>query len=85
MLDKIKVERGCKDCGYRKHACAMDFDHRDPKLKILAVSKILVKGWSEKRILDEVAKCDVRCAICHRIKSAKDIIARWPSGKAPGC
>lgn len=27
LLARIKVERGCADCGYRKHFAALDFDH----------------------------------------------------------
>ena len=24
---QFKLVRGCADCGYREHACALDFDH----------------------------------------------------------
>src|SRR5882757_8941368 len=85
MVRKIKEDRGCLDCGYRAHHCALDFDHRDRALKTMNVAFMLQKGLAEKTILSEIAKCDVRCANCHRIRTQKEIDVRWPSGKAPGC
>jgi hypothetical protein len=44
----------------------LEFHHREPKLKEIVVSKALDWGWSIERILNEIAKCDVLCANCHR-------------------
>lgn len=66
-LDKYKLERGCVDCGYRKAAVALDFDHRDPELKVANLAAML---WKNITLIEtEMAKCDIRCANCHRIKT----------------
>jgi hypothetical protein len=64
----IKLEAGCADCGYNQYACALDFDHvRGEKLFDLSRSKD--KSWS--LVSEEIAKCEVVCAICHRVRTFK--------------
>lgn len=58
----------CVDCGERD-ILLLDFDHRDPAAKLAPVSR-LVSGGSLPALLAEIAKCDVRCAKCHRIRTA---------------
>lgn len=66
-LDKIKLDRGCIDCGYAEYAEALDFDHRDPSLKVANVAAMLNAPWAV--IMAELDKCDIRCACCHRVKT----------------
>src|ERR1700732_4948458 len=54
----------CVDCG-EADVLVLDFDHRDPATKRLAISSML-EGYSWAQIEAEIAKCDVRCANCHR-------------------
>lgn len=54
----------CADCGHRYPAYVMDFDHRDPSIKVNNVSVLV--SWSWKRLMAEVEKCDVVCSNCHR-------------------
>lgn len=72
-LQAIKLERGCVDCGYDAHPAALDFDHRDPATKCFDISRAL-STRSLSTLLEEVAKCDVRCANCHRVRSWQN---RW--------
>jgi 5-methylcytosine-specific restriction endonuclease McrA len=58
----------CIDCG-EKDPMVLELDHI--KDKDMAVSKAVGRGWSKERILAEIAKCEVRCANCHRRKTAK--------------
>ena len=44
----------------------MDFDHRDDETKVAKVSSLT---RDLDRFLVEVAKCDVICACCHRIRT----------------
>jgi len=67
-VDKIKLESGCVDCGYNAHSEAMDLDHLPGFEKHKAVSSMMTKSWS--RIEEEIAKCDVVCSNCHRVRTA---------------
>ena len=56
----------CTDCGDCFHHAAMDFDHvRGEKFK--EVSAMWSYLWA--RVLEEVAKCDLVCANCHRLRT----------------
>jgi hypothetical protein len=44
----------------------LDFHHRDPETKEISISYVINWGWSKKRIMKEVEKCDCLCANCHR-------------------
>ena len=63
-IDSVKMERGCIDCGYREHPAALDFDHVGDD-KALLVSSCKSRAQADA----EIAKCEVRCANCHRVKS----------------
>lgn len=59
----------CSDCGNYYPPEAMDFDHRDPELKLVAVSKAIKLGIN--RLVEEAAKCDLVCSNCHRVRTAR--------------
>ena len=62
----MKLTAGCKKCGYREHAAALVWHHRDPAEKSFEVGPGAAKrSWSS--LLKEIAKCDVLCANCHAI------------------
>ena len=65
------LEHPCVDCGLVE-PCVTEFDHRDPKEKSRNVSSLLRDGYAWKVVLAEIKKCDVRCANCHRRKTAQD-------------
>lgn len=69
VIDEIKSSNPCMDCGKKFPAVCMDFDHRIPSLKRKAVAVLLNYG-SLKNIMLEIAKCDLVCACCHRIRTA---------------
>lgn len=58
----------CVDCGETDLRC-LDFDHRDNKLKSRDVTRML--AWSWDTIMNEIEKCDIRCANCHRKRTAE--------------
>jgi len=60
----------CVDCG-ETNPIVLEFDHRDNVDKYKEVSKMIQNGNSWIKIKREIDKCDVRCANCHRIRTAK--------------
>lgn len=59
-----KVHVGCARCGERDHRC-LDYHHRDPSTKTLAISMIVDRAPLVV-LIQEIGKCDVLCANCHR-------------------
>lgn len=57
----------CTDCG-EKDILVLEFDHRENKYK--EIGKMVTGRYSLERVKKEVEKCDVRCANCHRRKTA---------------
>jgi hypothetical protein len=57
----------CADCGYEGSMAALDFHHRDASTKAFAISTF---SGSYARLVDEAKKCDLVCAVCHRIRHA---------------
>jgi hypothetical protein len=58
-------DRPCVDCGKSYPYYVMDFDHRDPTLKVFSIGHDGAK-FSYKKLKEEIEKCDVVCANCHR-------------------
>jgi formate-dependent nitrite reductase cytochrome c552 subunit len=67
VLDQLRSVP-CADCGGRFAQCSMDFDHRDPSTKVMRVTLMVGRAGID-RILAEVAKCDIVCANCHRLRT----------------
>lgn len=73
----------CVDCG-EKDAVVLDFDHRDPGKKRTDIANLIAVGYSWEAIKIEIDKCDVRCANCHRRKTAKERgTLRWRLSRGP--
>ena len=66
LVNKIKIERGCKDCGLKDPRC-LDFDHLPGYTKKNTITALSNMGLSIKSLMEEINKCEVRCANCHRI------------------
>lgn len=60
----------CVDCG-EADPIVLDFDHVDHTLKTANISKMVRDRARWSRIEEEIAKCEVRCANCHRRRTAK--------------
>ena len=63
---ELKSTFSCARCGEGDASC-LDFHHRNPDEKSDELGRaIWINGWSKKRILQEIDKCVVLCANCHR-------------------
>jgi hypothetical protein len=63
---RLAKDRPCADCGGRFPVAAMDFDHVRG-VKLYNVGMMLTR--SVVALLDEIAKCEIVCANCHRIRT----------------
>ena len=59
----------CADCGGVYKPYQMDFDHRDPASKSFNVMTGRAMLMSTAKVLAEVAKCEILCVNCHRVRS----------------
>jgi 5-methylcytosine-specific restriction endonuclease McrA len=59
-----KGSTGCRECGITDPA-VLDFHHRDPSEKTMAIGEMITHGYSVDKLETEIAKCDVLCANCH--------------------
>lgn len=71
------LKHPCVDCG-ETDPLVLEFDHRDPKEKTSTVSQLLKdypasSGQSFSKVVQEIEKCDVRCANCHRKRTARQM------------
>lgn len=64
-LNNYKKTLKCNNCN-ENHPAVLDFHHLDPNEKIRAVTTVVERNWSLKRIKDEIAKCIPLCSNCHR-------------------
>lgn len=71
ILNAFK-QQPCQDCGKSFLPHMMDFDHHGNE-KLFDISKPIkgsIKNYKPTKILlDEIAKCEIVCANCHRIRT----------------
>lgn len=69
FVHRVKRRFSCVDCG-ESNPIVLEFDHvRGEKRKNIA--DMVVNYYSIKTIKNEMRKCDIRCANCHRIKTSE--------------
>lgn len=71
------IANPCIDCG-ETNPIVLDFDHKDEHDKEFNISKMVGTGYSWLGIKKEINKCDIRCANCHRKRTA--IQFNWYKG-----
>lgn len=59
----------CPDCGGMFPPCCMDFDHVRGEKKFNISVNMYSRSFAA--LLEEIAKCDVVCANCHRIRTER--------------
>lgn len=66
MVRDLKHMKPCVDCGVSYPYYIMDYDHLPGEDKKLEVSNIYRRMWGDERIMEEISKCELVCANCHR-------------------
>lgn len=66
LIDYLR-SHGCVDCG-ETDPLVLEFDHRGDKAFTIG-SSLNGRRWED--VLSEIEKCDVRCANCHRRRTAR--------------
>ena len=65
------MQHPCVDC-CEPDPRVLEFDHIDPSSKRHNVSRMVADGLLVRLIEQEVAKCEVRCANCHRRRTMEE-------------
>lgn len=69
FVTELKLKLGCADCGYNEHPAALDFDHLPGHTKRRSIARMVQAHRST--LLEEIAKCEVVCSNCHRVRTWK--------------
>lgn len=78
-LVELREKTPCMDCGKNFPYYIMDFDHREAKPE-KRVTTLVGSSW--KRMLEEIEKCDIVCANCHRVRTWQRRLASQPLGES---
>ena len=70
-ITSLKETTPCADCGNTFPAVCMDFDHLPGFTKRYAVGTMVAHGHSRDSVMAEIAKCELVCANCHRVRTSK--------------
>lgn len=72
LIFEYLLTHPCVDCG-ESDPVVLEFDHRPGEVKVFTIGNPASRS---RRMLDllliEIAKCDIRCANCHRRRTAKE-------------
>lgn len=68
VLEQIKQRYGtsCSICGYNKNYAALDFHHKNIDEKEFAPARLIYSSYDLDEIFNELDKCQLVCANCHR-------------------
>jgi hypothetical protein len=69
LIWKYLEDKSCKDCG-NTNRIVLEFDHIIGN-KEHNISKMCNSTFTWETVLAEIEKCEVVCANCHRIRTAK--------------
>jgi hypothetical protein len=73
FIEDLKSSTPCMDCNVQYPSCVMDFDHRPDVVKKANVSQLNLFSSMED-LQNEISKCDLVCANCHRIRTRDRLV-----------
>lgn len=73
-IELIEYKGGhCLHCGYSKNISALEFHHIDPTQKDYQLDMRKLSNTSMIKLMEEVEKCELLCANCHRELHSPDL------------
>ena len=75
----------CSECGLsgKDNHWALEHHHINPDEKVTTISHLVSSGYSWDKIMEEVAKCIISCANCHRLHHMIEYGEAKAAGKSP--
>ena len=70
LLVQYLATKKCETCGF-DDIRTLGFDHINPVKKEFSIARAVNEGYHWDRILNEIKKCRILCANCHRIRTAE--------------
>lgn len=68
MLEFLS-DKACIIC-HESDARVLEFDHIDPSKKTFSISQAVKLGYGWNKVLEEIRKCRILCANCHKKHTA---------------
>lgn len=66
FYNEVYVGKSCERCGFNDIR-ALELHHKDPNNKDFTIGSVIrTKKWED--LMNEVAKCEILCANCHKIE-----------------
>jgi hypothetical protein len=78
-INDLKSFTPCIDCGNVYPPECMDFDHISND-KVANVARLSNLGLSIQSLMTEIAKCELVCSNCHRIRTKARLVQRKTQG-----
>lgn len=72
-IQQSKTDIPCMDCGHTYPYFVMEFDHRPDEIKLYNISDVN-NIPSMDALIDEMAKCDIVCANCHKYRTWERLV-----------
>ena len=73
-IRKVKESSPCTDCGVYYRYYVMEFDHMPDHSKVDIINNLVNRG-NRPMIEDELKKCELVCANCHRERTHQRALA----------
>lgn len=67
FINEYKKGKVCERCKFDDFR-ALQFHHRDKSKKSFSISIAKSTGFSKKKVINEIEKCELICANCHQIE-----------------
>tara|TARA_R100000306_G_C4258682_1_gene84175 strand:- start:114 stop:416 length:303 start_codon:yes stop_codon:yes gene_type:complete len=71
-LNEYKKDKPCSRCGETYDPLCLDLHHIDPEKKEATISSLVQGTQKLEKLKEEVAKCEIICAHCHRLHHYKE-------------